>query len=380
MLNDFADQPDPAPVEALLEVLWERGGSDIHITAGSPPLVRVDGRLAPVEGQPVLSPDDTEKLIVRMMGDRLARKFYETKEVDFSFSWGDRARLRANAFTQRGTVALALRLIPFYIPTFEELGLPYIVRNWAELPFGLVLVTGPTGSGKSTTLASVIDYINTNQARHVITIEDPVEYLHRHKRSAVNQREVGLDTNSFTDALRSVLREDPDVLLIGEMRDLESIRAALTVAETGHLVFSTLHTNDTAQAIDRLVDVFPGDQQPQIRLQLANTLAGVLNQQLVNKMGGGRCAAFEVMVGNAPVRNLIREGKTGQIRNVVLTGQKEGMQTIETALSELVLQNVISYETALSHCSHPKEIERPGSTRADAYRKPAHANLGRWQQ
>jgi len=380
LLNDFTDQPDTAPVQSYLEALWERGGSDILLTAGARPLLRVDGQLEPLHHEPVLTADDTEKIVVGVMGNRLAQKFYATKEVDFSFSWGERARLRGNAFTQRGTVALALRLIPFYIPTFDELGLPPVVRTWAELPFGLILVTGPTGSGKSTTLASIIDYININQSRHVITIEDPVEYLHRHKRSAVNQREVGLDTNSFTDALRSVLREDPDVLLIGEMRDLESIRAALTVAETGHLVFSTLHTNDTAQSMDRLVDVFPGDQQPQIRLQLANTLAGVLNQQLVTKIGGGRCAAFEVMVGNAPVRNLVREGKSRQIRNIVLTGQKEGMQTIEMALSELVMQGVITYDEALNHSTHPKEIENPAAARVESMpRKTAHADLGRWR-
>ena len=376
MLNTFVDQPDPSAIEHLLHALWDRGGSDVHLTVGSRPLLRVDGRLAPVHEEEVLTPERLEKLILSVLGDRLTQRFIKDKEVDFSFSWGNRARLRGNAFLQRGNPALALRLIPFYIPTFDQLGLPPIVENWAQLPNGFVLVTGPTGSGKSTTLASIIDYINTNRALHIITIEDPIEYLHNHKRSAVNQREVGVDTHSFTDALRSVLREDPDVLLIGEMRDLESIRAALTVAETGHLVFSTLHTNDTSQALDRIVDVFPGDQQPQIRLQLANTIVGVLNQQLVTKVGGGRCAAFEVMTGTSPVRNLIREGKTRQMRNVVMTSQKEGMQTIEMGLNDLVAEGIVSYEEACAHSAHPKEIEPP---LAPARPRRDVSELGRWR-
>ncbi|MGH9188946.1 MAG: type IV pilus twitching motility protein PilT [Acidimicrobiales bacterium] len=379
MLTIQLDQPDPEAVGHLLEALWEQGGSDVLLTSGAPPLLRVDGRLAPVEGEEKLDPETAEKLILSVLGDRLTQRFIRDKEVDFSFSWGGRARIRANAFLQRGTPALALRLIPFYIPTFAELGLPPVVERWARLPHGFILVTGPTGSGKSTTLASIIDYINTHRAMHIITVEDPVEYLHSHKRSAVNQREVGIDTNSFADALRSVLREDPDVLLIGEMRDLESIRAALTVAETGHLVFATLHTNDSAQALDRIVDVFPAEQQPQIRLQLANTLAGILNQQLVTKVGGGRCAAFEVLVGNNPIRNLVREGKTLQIRNVVMTGYKEGMQTIEAALSDLVGRGIISYEEAVSHSSHPKEIERVGSLPSAQQREVWAADLGRWR-
>ena len=379
MLSIQVDHPDPEAVGHLLEELWDRGGSDVLLTAGAPPLLRVDGHLAPVTGEGALDPEQAEKLILAVLGDRLTQRFIRDKEVDFSFSWGGRARIRANAFMQRGTPALALRLIPFYIPSFAELGLPPVVERWARLPHGFILVTGPTGSGKSTTLASIIDYINTHRALHIITVEDPVEYLHHHKRSAVNQREVGIDTNSFADALRSVLREDPDVLLIGEMRDLESIRAALTVAETGHLVFATLHTNDTAQALDRIVDVFPGDQQPQIRLQLANTLAGILNQQLITKIGGGRCAAYEVLVGNNPIRNLVREGKTLQIRTIVMTGQKEGMQTLETALTSLVSRGIVSYEEAIAHSSHPKEVERMSSVPPNPQRETRNTELGRWR-
>ncbi len=352
-------KPTPTAVDRYLRTLWEAGGSDLMITAGSPPLVRVDGILRPIGGEPVLHPDDTERIVLAVLGDEYAERFHRIRQIDFSFSWGERARLRGNAFHQRGTVALALRIIPYSIPTFDDLHLPPVAERWARLPHGFVLVTGPTGSGKSTTLASVIDYINTHRATHIITIEDPIEYLHSHRRSAVNQREVGEDTGSFADALRAALREDPDVLLVGEMRDPESIQAALTVAETGHLVFATLHTNDTAQALDRIVDVFPGNQQPQVRMQLANTLAGILNQQLIPRIDGGRVAAFEVLVGSSAVRNLIREGKTRQIRNMVATGQREGMQTFEAGLSNLVARGLVSYEEALGWSMYPREVKMP---------------------
>ena len=351
--------PTPAPIDEYLESLWNQRATDLLLTAGSPPLVRVDGVLRRLEGHGLLDAADTAKLTSAVLGDELAQRFTERREVDFSLSWAGKARLRGNAFLQQGTVALALRLIPFRIPSFEELRLPAVAEPWMSLPHGLVLVTGPTGSGKSTTLASMIDHVNSHRALHIITIEDPIEYVHEHKRSAVNQRAVGIDTDSFATALRSALREDPDVVLVGEMRDLESIQATLTVAETGHLVLATLHTNDTAQALDRIVDVFPGTQQPQVRMQLANTLVGILNQQLGPKLEGGRIAAFEVLVGTHAVRNLIREGKTRQIRNLVSTGQKEGMQTLETSLSELVAAGVVSLEEALAHSAYPKEVKAP---------------------
>ncbi|HUR18567.1 MAG TPA: type IV pilus twitching motility protein PilT [Acidimicrobiales bacterium] len=346
-------------IEPLLSAVWDAGGTDLLLTAGSPPLMRVNGALVPMKGPAVLGPPEVERLIAGVLGKELAAQFQHSKQVDFAFTWARKARVRGNAFRQRGTQALALRLIPFTIPTFAELGLPPIVEDWVRRPKGFVLVTGPTGSGKSTSLAAMIDYINTHRALHILTIEDPVEYLHHHKLSAVNQREVGADTESFAAALRSALREDPDVVLVGEMRDPESIQAALTIAETGHLVFATLHTNDSSQTIDRIVDVFPAEQQPQIRLQLTHTLVGILNQQLVPKIGGGRVAAFEVLVGTGAVCNLIREGKTRQLRNQVATGQRAGMQTLEGALTELVAQGKVSYEEALLWTVHPDEVKRP---------------------
>src|SRR5947208_14194154 len=274
-------------IAALLQAVWDRKGTDLHLTAGSAPLIRVDGQLRPLEGAAVLSSAETEQLVVALLNEEQQRSLAGSHEIDFSFNWEGRARFRGNAFVQRGAISLALRLIPFEIPTFDELGLPETVRRFVDLPQGFVLVTGPTGGGKSTTLASMIDRINSERRCHVLTIEDPIEYVHDHKLAAVNQREVGSDTPSFEAALRSALREDPDVLLVGEMRDLESIQTALTIAETGHLVFATLHTNDTAQALDRVVDVFPGDRQDQIRVQLANTLTAVVHQRLLPKLDGG---------------------------------------------------------------------------------------------
>jgi twitching motility protein PilT len=349
----------PALVDTCLATLWDAHGTDLILTAGAPPLLRVDGQIYPADGQPVLEPHDTAAVIGELMGEELATRFVTEKQIDFAFTWRDQARLRGNAFMQKGTTALALRMLTLEIPSMELLGLPQTVRDWTELPRGLVLVTGPTGSGKSTTLASMIDHINTSQARHIVTIEDPIEYYHFHKRSAVNQREVGPDTNSFADGLRAVLREDPDVLLIGEMRDPESIQAALTIAETGHLVFATLHTNDTGQTFDRIVDVFPAERQPQIKLQLAHVLAGVLHQLLIPRIGGGRIAAFDVLNATQAVRNLVREGKTRQIRNVVATGQRDGMQTLESSLNGLLRAEVISHEVAVAHSLYPDEIVLP---------------------
>ena len=351
-----------AQVEAvakLLDVLWDEKGSDLLITSNSPPLIRVDGSLRPLPGEPVYTPEITQQLVMGIMDMELKARFKKAKQLDFSFSYRDRARVRVNAFRQKGTLAMALRVIPNRVPTFDELGLPAIVEEWALLPQGFVLVIGATGSGKSTTLASMIGHINANRPCHIITIEDPIEYVHDHNVAAVEQREIGEDTESFPLALRAVLREDPDVVLVGEMRDLESIQNALTIAETGHLVFATLHANDTAQAVDRIVDVFPGDEQQQIRLQLANTLVGMLYQTLVPKVGGGRVAAIEIMVGTSAIKNLIREGKSRQIRNTVATSQREGMQTLEARLNELVQQGVIDYSEAIARCMHPHEITNP---------------------
>ena len=343
------------PIDDYLTQLWDLGGTDLLLTAGAPPLVRVDGIIQPLPGD-TLTPENLEKLVTGVLTEDLRDAYTFNKQVDFSFNWAGQARFRGNAFMQRGSMALALRLIPYRIPNFEELGLPKTAERFCKLPQGLVLVTGPTGSGKSTTLASMIDRINSERACHILTIEDPIEYVHRHKRSAVNQREIGEDTESFESALHAALREDPDVLLVGEMRDLETIQIALTIAETGHLVFATLHTNDTSQALDRIVDVFPADRQTQIRVQLANCLSAVVYQQLVPKIGGGRVAAFEVLIATHAIKNLIKEGKTRQLRNIVATGQKEGMQTFESSLSDLVARNLVSHEEAVGRSMHSSEV------------------------
>ena len=345
-------------IERYLEGLWARGGTDLHITAGAPPMIRVDGRIVPLD-EPALRPEDATQLILSLLHEDLARQLRREKEVDFSFSWHEQTRFRANCFFQQGVMSLALRSIPFRIPSFEELGLPPIIETFANLSQGLILCTGPTGSGKSTTQASVIDYINDQRECHILTIEDPIEYVHRHKRSLVNQREVGIDTDTFERALRAALREDPDVILVGEMRDPETIQFALTIAETGHLVFATLHTNDAFTALDRIVDVFPGERQQQIRVQLAASIAGVVSQRLIPRIDGGQVAAFEIVSANNPVRALIREGKSHQIRNVVATNVREGMQTMEIALNSLIEQGLITYEDAVVRSMYPKEIRPP---------------------
>jgi twitching motility protein PilT len=301
---------------------------------------------------------EVDEIVRSLLTESQLKVFEEHLDVDFSFSWEDKARLRASAFTQKGFTALALRMIPTRIPTGSELGLPPVADWIATLPRGLVLVTGPTGSGKSTTLASIVDRINETRSLHILTIEDPIEYVHTHKVSAVTQREVGVDSPSFDRALRSSLREDPDVMLIGEMRDTESIQIALTMAETGHLVFATLHTNDAAQAIDRIIDVFPDWRQDQVRVQLSASLAAVIAQRLLPKIGGGRVAAFEVLIANHPVRNLIREGKSNQLLNVMATNLNEGMQPLEVSLGSLISSGVITYEDALEVSVHPKELDR----------------------
>ena len=346
-------------LDAWIATLFERSGSDLLLTANAPPRMRIDGALAPVDGAPVLTEEEIDRIIYAQLGEALSRRFDVDREVDFSFSWHDRARLRGNAFHQRGSAALAMRIIPMQIPTMPQLGLPPVIAELINKPHGLVLVTGATGSGKSTSLAAMVDYINSWRPCHILTIEDPIEYVHRDKRAAVTQREIGDDSHSFPKALRSALREDPDVLLIGEMRDPESISAALTIAETGHLVLATLHTNDTAQAIDRIVDVFPGDSRPQIQVQLAATLLGVVYQRLLPRTTGGRVAACEVMVANASVRNLIREGKTRQLRNVVSTHLAEGSRTLERSLSELVAAGIVDYQVAVAASLYPKEVAAP---------------------
>jgi twitching motility protein PilT len=347
--------PDPM-LMALLQATVGAGASDLHITAGRPATVRRDGVLVPFEGVDVLQPEDTERMIMSLLDDDMKRELEDVRQVDFSFGIGDLGRFRANAFKQRSTYALALRVVPARVRSLEELGTPSACVDLLEKPYGLVLVVGPTGSGKSTTLAAMIDRINETKPCHILTIEDPVEYLHKHKTAMVNQREVGTDVNSFTDGLRSALREDPDVILLGEMRDLDSISITLTLAETGHLVFATLHTNDAAQALDRIVDVFPAEKRDQIQIQLAASLQGVISQRLLPAEGGGRVAAYEILMSNEAVRNLLREGKTRQLRNVMISGQQEGMQTIEMDLARLVASGLISFETAAEISAYPKEI------------------------
>lgn len=333
-------------LEKLLIWAGEQRASDIHLTVESPPVLRIDGSLVRLE-QEKLSPEDLEQFALSLMTMEQSQRFKEQGELDFSYSLPGVGRYRLNAFRQRGSVGIVIRLIPFVIPTPEALGLPPVSIDLARLAKGLVLVTGPTGSGKSTTLAALIDYINRMRSCHIVTIEDPIEYLHRHQKSLVNQREVGNDTYSFANALRSVLRQDPDVILVGEMRDLETISTAITAAETGHLVFSTLHTNDSTQAIDRIIDVFPPHQQQQIKVQLAAVLQGVLAQQLMPRAGQkGRVAAIEVLLATPAVRNLIREGKTHQIPTVIQTSGKLGMQTMEKAVQDLLRQGVITAEIA----------------------------------
>ena len=341
----------------LLKVMLEKGASDLHITTGTPPQLRIDGQLIPLKVDPLM-PVDTKQLCYSILTDAQKLRFEEDSELDLSFGVKSLARFRANIYMQRGAVAGAFRTIPFKILTFQELNLPPIVAELAKKPRGMVLVTGPTGSGKSTTLASIIDKINTERHEHIVTIEDPIEYLHPHKNCVVNQREVGADTHSFKKALKYILRQDPDVVLVGEMRDLETIEAALVISETGHLAFGTLHTNSCVQTINRILDVFPPYQQPQIRAQLSFVLEGVVTQNLISKASGpGRVLAIEVMVPNAAIRNLIREDKVHQIYSAMQVGQaKFGMQTFNQSLAALVQRGLISLEEALGRSSDAEEL------------------------
>jgi twitching motility protein PilT len=346
-------------IHQLLKVMVDRGASDLHITTGSPPQLRIDGSLIPLKTPP-LDAVETKQLCYSIMSEEQTVRFEKTNELDLSFGVRGLSRFRANIFMQRGAVSGAFRSIPFKVLSFEELGLPPIVGHLAGLPRGLVLVTGPTGSGKSTTLASMIDKINRERRHHIVTIEDPIEYLHPNKSCVVNQREVGVDTKSFKDALKYILRQDPDVVLVGEMRDLETIEAALTISETGHLVFATLHTNGAINAINRIIDVFPAHQQPQVRSQLSFVLQGVLSQNLLPRSDGpGRALALEVLVPNAAIRNLIREDKIHQVYSSMQTGQaSSGMQTLNQSLLALYSQRVVSVEDAMARSPDQSEMQK----------------------
>jgi twitching motility protein PilT len=347
-----------ANLHELLKTLVEAGGSDLHITTNTPPQIRVDGKLCPLDFPP-LNAVETKQLCYSVLTDSQKHKFEEESELDLSFGVKGLSRFRGNVFVQRGAVAGVFRVIPYKIMTFEELGLPPVVKDLAEKPRGLILVTGPTGSGKSTTLASIIDFINVNRKEHIVTIEDPIEYLHPHKGCLVNQREVGSDTKGFKCALKYVLRQDPDVVLVGELRDLETIEAALTLAETGHLCLATLHTNSCAQTINRIVDVFPPYQQPQIRAQLSFVMEGVMSQALIPRIGGGRAMSLEIMVPNPAIRNLIREDKVHQIYSQMQVGQEKfGMQTMNQSLYSLYTRRVITLDDAMGRSSDPDELRQ----------------------
>ena len=345
-------------IEPLLDEVLKRDASDLHLQVGLPPMLRIDGSLTTVENPIALTVDQVKSLAYSVLDEKQRKMLESDLELDFSFAYGNLARFRVNAFHEKGNLAVALRLIPTVIRTIEDLGLPQIVNSFVEYPRGLVLITGPTGSGKSTTQAAMIDKINTEKSLHIITIEDPIEYQHHHKKSIIVQREVHFDTLSFGAGLRSALREDPDVILIGEMRDLETIATAVTLAETGHLVLATLHTNSASQSIDRMIDVFPPHQQQQIRIQLSNVLQAIISQRLIPMVGGGRVAAAEILVVNAAVRNIIRDAKTHQIDAVIQTGAEAGMQTMDNTLVKLVHEGKISYEVAKGFAVNIQEFER----------------------
>jgi len=346
-------------IAQLLDEVHELGASDLHLVPDLAPLVRINGSLRPMKDHAELTTEQLEQIGSDLLGER-APRLPKHGDVDFSFTWRDHTRFRGHAYLHSRTVAVALRAIPLKIPTLDDLGVPPVVGGFLDSPSGLIIVTGPTGAGKSTTVASLIDRLNAERECHILTLEDPIEYVFQHRKAMVTQREIGSDAISFASGLRAALREDPDVVFVGEMRDLESAQATLTIAETGHLVLASLHTNDTSQAIDRIVDVFPAERRPQIQLQLASTLQVVVFQRLLPSIEGKRqAAAFEVLVANHAVRNLIREGRSGQLRNVVATGQGEGMQTFEQSLSDLVAAGTVTREVAVGASLHPKEITAP---------------------
>jgi twitching motility protein PilT len=354
-----ATRPDEINLHELLQGMLDAGASDLHLTAGSPALVRVHGDLAPLRDCPTLPPDLIQRLLYTILTQKQRERFEADLELDLAYSMPGAARFRVNVYRQRENLGAAFRRIPYEIKSLEDLGVPASVSTFAGLPRGMVLVTGPTGSGKSTTLASLIDLANRTRHDHIMTVEDPIEFLHRHKSCMVNQREVGEDTLSFANALKHVLRQDPDIILVGEMRDLETISVALTAAETGHLVFATLHTQDAAQTIDRVIDVFPPHQQQQVRTQLAGALQGVVCQTLCRTADGrGRVVATEVMVTTPAIRNLIREGKTHQVYSAMQAGAQHGMHTLDQHLAELVRGGRISYEHGLEKCHHAEDFNR----------------------
>jgi twitching motility protein PilT len=347
------------PIPELLEIVVERGASDLHLTTGTPPVIRMNGVLNRLEDYPALEPDQLQRMVYSILTQKQRERLEQDLELDVSYALPGKGRFRVNVYFQRDALGAAFRMIPFEIKSVEKLGLPRQVEDFARLPRGLVLVTGPTGSGKSTTLAALVDIVNSERDQHIMTVEDPIEFLHKHKRCVVNQREVGHDTHSFADALKHVLRQDPDVILVGEMRDLETIQTALTAAETGHLVFATLHTQDAPQTIDRVIDVFPPFQQQQVRVQLAVTLQGVVTQQLLptaDRMG--RVAAAEIMVATPAIQNLIREAKIHQIYSSMQAGAKHGMHTMDQHLAQLVRSGRITYETAADRCHSVDELNR----------------------
>jgi len=347
------------PIPELLGALLDHGGSDLHLTAGSAPVVRVHGELERVDGYPALSPRALQGMIYAILPQKLRERFEQELELDMSYSLPGRARFRVNVYMQRDAIGAAFRVIPFEIKQIDELGLPTVVADLARFQRGFVVVTGPTGSGKSTTLASMVDVVNTERRGHIMTVEDPIEFLHKHKSCIVNQREVGADTHGFSNALKHVLRQDPDVILVGEMRDLETISTAITAAETGHLVFATLHTQDAPQTIDRIIDVFPPHQQQQVRVQLSTTLQGVVTQQLIPTSDGqGRGVACEVLVTTPAVRNLIREGKVHQIYSSMQAGGRYGMQTMDMSLAQHVKAGRITQQLAFERCHDAEELQR----------------------
>ncbi len=377
-----AVESDDLDLDEALRAMVVATASDLHLTAGSPPMMRVNGGLRPLDGFPVVVTDGLQRTLYSIITQKQREKFETNLELDFSYAVRGLARFRVNFYQQRESIGAAFRVIPYEIKPLEDLGVPAIVASFANLPRGLVLVTGPTGSGKSTTLASIIDLANRTRAEHIMTVEDPIEFLHKHKKAIINQREVGQDTHSFANALKHVLRQDPDIILVGEMRDLETMSVALTAAETGHLVFATLHTQDAAQTIDRIIDVFPPEQQGQVRTQLAGALQGVVSQTLCKRADGpGRAVATEVMVATPAIRNLIREGKTHQVYSAMQAGKQMGMHTMDQHLSDLVRQGRISYETGLEKCHHIEDFNRltgraGGSTGAGIANASMGAQLG----
>jgi len=345
-------------IKDLLQLTIDRNASDLHMISGIPPHIRVEGQLSPIPHEEVLTPEAIHKHIKDVLSTEQLERYTVNKEMDFSLSFSDRARFRVNAYTQKGTPSISFRTIPLVIPSIDDLGLPKILHTFTSLRQGFILVTGPTGHGKSTTLAAVLNEINHTRAEHIVTIEDPIEFVFKSNRSIISQREMGSDTHSWQIALRSALREDPDVVLVGEMRDYETIASALTVAETGHLVFATLHTNSAAQTVDRIVDVFPEEQQSQVRLQLSNVIEAIFSMRLVPSTSGKRVVAYEVMLGTSAIKTSVREGKSHQIDNILQTSTEVGMNTIEMSLVSLIKQGKITLETAQSYSLRPEELTR----------------------